>query len=68
MKHTWKVTPPDYTRDAVQKYVPADCRQEVKVESLKAIHSLVVFITPRGLTMETYYANRYRLNRKYRCI
>ena len=57
MEHTWKVTPPDYSRDAVEKYVPKDQRSNVKVELLKAINYLVQSTMPVGLTMETYYSN-----------
>lgn len=57
MEHTWKVTPPDYTRDAVEKYIPPECRDEVKIELLKSIKYIVGRIRPDGLTMETFYPN-----------
>ena len=56
VKHEWKVTPPDYTRECVDKYIPKERRKDVLDLMCKAIESLTKRSGARHLTMETFYA------------
>jgi len=40
LKHEWKVSPPDYTRECTDKYIPKDHRTEVLSLMCKAIELL----------------------------
>jgi hypothetical protein len=53
----WKISGPDYTRDAVRKYVPKQHREAVRLDLLKAVSYLVDSVVPAGVTMESYYPN-----------
>jgi hypothetical protein len=53
----WKVGPPDYSRETVDKYIPKDARGPVLTFILLAVSELIKEAKPSGITMETYYPN-----------
>jgi hypothetical protein len=57
LKHEWKVTPPDYTRECADKYIPKEHRKDVLDLMCKAIASLTEHSGAKHLTMETFYAD-----------
>lgn len=54
--HDWKVSAPDYTKEAVDKYIPKKWRAFVLVQIRRAVRTLVGNIEPENITMETYYS------------
>jgi hypothetical protein len=56
LKHDWNVTPPDYTKESVDKYIPKVWRTFVALQIKRAVIELVSKIMPENITMETYYS------------
>jgi len=52
----WKVSAPDYTKEAVDRYVPKVWRAFVANQIARAVRKLVNQVQPENLTMESYYA------------
>ncbi|WP_324422465.1 hypothetical protein [Bradyrhizobium sp.] len=52
----WKISAPDYTKEAVDSYIPKEWRAFVIVQIMRAVRLLVSQIQPESITMETYYA------------
>jgi len=53
----WKVSAPDYSREAVKKYVPKKNRFEVLTQLLRAVLALLGAVSPENITMETFTLN-----------
>lgn len=51
----WRVTPPDYSREAVGLYIPKEKRANVLARLTSSITELVSKKMPDLITMETYY-------------
>jgi hypothetical protein len=56
LKHEWKVTPPDYTRECADQYIPREHRQAVTGLLHKAVELLTKHSDAKYLTMETFYS------------
>lgn len=56
-KHEWKVSPPSYTRECADKYIPKEQRKAVADLLCQALGALTKHSDARHLTMETFYAN-----------
>jgi hypothetical protein len=52
----WRVSAPDYTKEAVDNYIPKVWRAFVTNQIARAVRRLVNQVQPENLTMETYYA------------
>lgn len=66
---TWKVSAPDYSKEAVKRYIPRDQRAAVAAELQKAVEILINDVRPDYVTMETYYPDLpARARRKYALI
>jgi hypothetical protein len=55
-KHEWKVSPPDYTRECADKYIPKEHRRAVTGLLCQALRVLTKHSEAKHLTMETFYA------------
>ena len=67
--HDWKVSPPDYTKEAVDKYIPKEWRTFVTMQVRRAVGELLRNIKPENITMETYYSGlEQKALRKYDLI
>jgi hypothetical protein len=53
----WRVTAPDYSREAVEKYIPKELRTLVLLYIGRCAKVLVETASAAGVTMETYYSN-----------
>jgi hypothetical protein len=53
----WRISAPDYTKEAVDRYIPRQWRAFVKLQIRRAVVELTSKITPENITMETYYSN-----------
>ena len=56
LEHDWKVSAPDYTKEAVDKYIPKRWRTFVGLQIRRALIELIAKIMPKNVTMETYYS------------
>jgi hypothetical protein len=56
-KHEWKVSPPNYTRECADKYIPKEQRKAVTDLLCQALGVLTKHSDAKHLTMETFYAN-----------
>jgi hypothetical protein len=56
-KHQWKVSPPNYTRECTDKYIPREQRKAVTDLLCQALGVLTKHSGAKHLTMETFYAN-----------
>lgn len=56
MSSDWKISAPDYTMEAVDRYIPKEWRAFVRIQLGRAVRSLVGQILPEKITMETFYA------------
>jgi hypothetical protein len=54
-KHEWKVSPPDYTRECTDKYIPKEHRKAVTDLLCKSLGVLTEHSGAKHLTMETFY-------------
>jgi hypothetical protein len=67
--HDWKVTAPDYTKEAVDKYIPKEWRTFVLLQIRRAVRELVSKIMPENIAMETYYSGlEQKALKKYELI
>jgi hypothetical protein len=65
----WKVSAPDYSKEAVDDYIPKVWRAFVAYQIGRAVRKLVDLIQPENITMETYYAGlEEKALRKYETI
>jgi hypothetical protein len=55
-KHEWKVSPPDYTRECADKYIPKEHRNAVTDLLCQALGVLTKHSEAKHLTIETFYA------------
>jgi len=53
----WRVTAPDYSREAVGLYIPKDKRPLVLAKLTASVVNLVTWKMPDLITMETYYSD-----------
>jgi hypothetical protein len=51
------VSPPDYSKEGSDKYIPKERKSEILVRVAEAVESVVAGTRPRYITMETFYAN-----------
>jgi hypothetical protein len=54
-KHEWKVSPPDYSQEGTDKYIPKERRKAVADLLCKALGVLTKHSKAKHLTMETFY-------------
>jgi hypothetical protein len=67
--HEWKVSAPDYTKEAVDNYIPKEWRTFVGIQIRRAVVELVRNIKPENITMETYYSGlEQKALKKYELI
>jgi hypothetical protein len=52
----WKVSAPDYSKEAVDAYIPKVWRAFVSLRLQRAVEKLLETIEPETVTMETYYS------------
>jgi hypothetical protein len=57
LTHEWRVSAPDYTKEAVEQFIPRDSRAGVLGHLFLALDTLVAHSQAKHLTMETYYPN-----------
>lgn len=55
LDHDWKVTPPDYSREAADEFIPRANRREVKERLYDAIEVLLGYSKAKHVTMQSYY-------------
>lgn len=53
----WKVSAPDYSKETVDTYIPKQHRKAVRDKLKAAVIVLITEVSPRNVTMETFYAN-----------
>ncbi|MET4294751.1 hypothetical protein ABIB06_006584 [Bradyrhizobium sp. LB8.2] len=56
LQHNWNVSPPDYTKETVDRYIPKQWRTFVGIKLRQAVRQLVEKVGPQNITMETFYA------------
>ena len=56
LDHAWKLTPPDYEREANDRFIPAAHRPEVKERLYEAIEVLLAHSKAVHVTMQSYYS------------
>jgi hypothetical protein len=57
LKHEWKVSAPDFTRESSDRYVPTERRKDVMSLLCKSVQMLIKHSDAKLLTMETFYAH-----------
>jgi hypothetical protein len=57
LKHEWKVSAPDYTRECADRYIPKEHRKAVAGLLCQSLGVLTKHSGAKHLTMETFYAN-----------
>jgi hypothetical protein len=57
LKHEWKVSAPDYTRETAVKYIPKEQRKAVTDLLCQSLGVLTKHSGAKHLTMVTFYAN-----------
>jgi len=55
LKHEWKVTAPDYTRECADRYIPKEHRKAVTGLLCQSLEVLTKHSGAKHLTMETFY-------------
>lgn len=53
----WKVSAPDYSKETVDAYIPKRHRKAVNDKIKAAVVALITKVSPKNVTMETFYAN-----------
>ncbi|TWA97537.1 hypothetical protein [Bradyrhizobium stylosanthis] len=56
LTYDWRVSAPDYSQEAVNKYIPKEWRASVRLQLMRSVRTLVGQIEPENITMETYYS------------
>jgi hypothetical protein len=57
LKHEWKVSAPDYTRECADRRIPKEHRKAVAGLLCQSLGVLTKHSGAKHLTMETFYAN-----------
>jgi hypothetical protein len=55
LDHEWKCTPPDYSKEAADRFIPREHRQEVRERLYAAIEVLLSHSKAKHVTMQSYY-------------